>query len=60
MVSAMKLGENSLLRALVVIVLIAAGIRLIFELLEPVWPYLLVVLIALAVVRAFWWWRGRL
>ena len=54
------MSENPLLRVLAVIVLIAAGIRLIFELLEPVWPYLLAVLIVLAVVRAWWWWRGRL
>jgi hypothetical protein len=55
----MKLGNNVLLRVLAVIVLIAAGIRLTFELLEPVWPYLLGVLFGLAVARALSWWRGR-
>jgi hypothetical protein len=55
-----KLNANSLIRAIAVIVLIAAGIRLSFELLDPVWPYLLAVLIVLAAVRAYWWWRGRL
>jgi uncharacterized membrane protein YdbT with pleckstrin-like domain len=55
----LKLSENPLLRVFVVIVVIAAGIRLTFDLLEPVWPYLLVVLIALAVIKASSWWRGR-
>lgn len=45
---------------LAVIILIAAGIRLTFELLEPVWPYLLAALIAAAVIKSCWWWRGRL
>jgi hypothetical protein len=44
---------------LAMIVSIAAGIRLTFELLEPVWPYLLAALIALAITRACWWWRNR-
>lgn len=45
---------------LAVIVAVAAGIRLTFELLEPVWPYLLALLIVSAVIRTCWWWRGRL
>lgn len=44
---------------LAVIVLVAAGIRLTFELLEPVWPYLLAVLVVFAVVRFVRWYRGR-
>ncbi len=44
---------------LAVIVLIAAGIRLVFELLEPVWPYLLTVMVVVAVLRAAAWWRNR-
>jgi uncharacterized membrane protein YdbT with pleckstrin-like domain len=58
-VRALKLSDNPLLRVLAVIVLIAAGIRLTFELLDPVWPYLLAVLIGLAVIKASSWWRGR-
>lgn len=57
---ALKLSENPVLRVLAVIVLVAAGIRLTVEFLEPVWPYLLAGLIVFAVVRACWWWRGRL
>lgn len=54
-----KLSENPVLRVLAVIVLIAAGIRLTFELLEPIWPQLLGVLIALALLRTAWWWHRR-
>lgn len=57
--ASLKLNENPLMRVLAVIVLIAAGIRLTFELLEPVWPYLLAALVLLAVIRLSWWWRGR-
>jgi hypothetical protein len=57
---ALKLSENPVLRVLAVIVLVAAGIRLTVELLEPVWPYLLAGLIVFAVVTACKWWRGRL
>ena len=44
---------------LAVIVAVAAGIRLVFELLAPVWPYLLAGLIAFAIVRLVVWHRGR-
>ena len=44
---------------LAVVVMIAAGIRLVFWLLAPVWPYLLAALIAFAAVRLYGWWRGR-
>jgi hypothetical protein len=44
---------------LAVIVAIAAGIRLIFELLAPVMPYLLVGLIVFTVFRLVSWYRGR-
>jgi hypothetical protein len=44
---------------LAVIVLVAAGIRLTFELLTPIWPQLLGVLIALALLRTLWWWHRR-
>jgi hypothetical protein len=44
---------------LAVIVAVAAGIRLTFELLEPVWPYLLAALIVFAAFRISRWYRGR-
>jgi hypothetical protein len=44
---------------LAVIVAVAAGIRLVYELLAPVWPYLLVGLIAFAIVRLVGWYRNR-
>jgi hypothetical protein len=44
---------------LAVIVMVAAGIRLVYELLEPVAPYLLVALIVFSVVRLVSWYRGR-
>ncbi|HEV2642456.1 MAG TPA: hypothetical protein VGT98_07105 [Candidatus Elarobacter sp.] len=55
----MKLSDNPVIRVLAVIVLVAAGIRLTFELLTPVWPYLLVMLIGFAGFRIVSWWRGR-
>jgi hypothetical protein len=47
------------LRVLAVIVLVAAGIRLTIELLEPVWPYLLAGLLVFTVLRLASWYRGR-
>jgi hypothetical protein len=44
---------------LAVIVLVAAGIRLVYELLAPVAPYLLAALIVFTVVRLVSWYRGR-
>jgi len=44
---------------LAVLAVIAVGIRLIFELLEPVWPYLLAGLIVAMVFRLVSWYRGR-
>lgn len=55
----LKLSENPMVRLLLVIVLVAAGIRLTFELLEPVWPYLLAVLVGFLVGRIVGWWRNR-
>jgi hypothetical protein len=54
-----KLCENPLIRMLAVIIAIAAGIRLIYELLKPVMLYLLVAVLFLAVVRLVSWYRGR-
>jgi hypothetical protein len=48
-----------LIRVLAVMIMIAAGIRLIFELLEPVWPFLLVALIALAGFQVWRWYARR-
>jgi hypothetical protein len=44
---------------LAVIVAIAAGIRLIFWLLAPVWPYLLAALLVGALIRLLLWNRER-
>lgn len=44
---------------LAVVVLVAVGIRLVFVLLAPVWPYLLAALIVFGVVRLVVWYRGR-
>jgi hypothetical protein len=44
---------------LAVLVAFAAGIRMIFWLLEPVVPYLIALLIAFAVFRLSNWYRGR-
>jgi hypothetical protein len=44
---------------LAVMVAIAVGIRLTFELLEPVWPYLFAALVVFAVLRIVSWHRGR-
>ena len=54
-----QLSENPVVRMLAVLVAIAAGIRLIFWLLAPVWPYLMAALIAFAVIRLVSWYRGR-
>jgi hypothetical protein len=51
--------DNPLLQTLVVVVAIAAGIRLVFWLLQPVWPYLLVALALFAVLRLASWYRDR-
>ncbi len=47
------------MRMLAVVVMVAAGIRLVYELLAPVAPYLLAALILFAVVRLVGWYRGR-
>ncbi len=39
---------------LAVVVMVAAGIRLVFWLLAPVWPYLLAASIVFTVVRLVW------
>lgn len=47
------------MRVLTVIVMVAVGIRLVFWLLAPVWPYLLGALLVFAVLRLAAWYRGR-
>ena len=54
-----QLSENPLIRVLAVVVMIAAGIRLIYWLLEPVWPYLLAAVIVFTVLRLVRWYRER-
>jgi hypothetical protein len=44
---------------LAMFVVIAAGIRLIFWLLMPVWPYLAAALAAFTAIRLVRWYRGR-
>jgi len=44
---------------LAVIVMVATGIRLVFVLLLPVMPELIVVTIVFGIVRVVSWWRGR-
>jgi hypothetical protein len=39
--------------------MIAAGIRVIFWLLMPVWPYLAAAVIAFIAIRLVAWYRGR-
>ena len=48
-----------MIRVLMVIVMVAVGIRVIFWLLTPVAPYLLAALIVFTVVRLFRWYQGR-
>lgn len=55
----MNLGQNPVIRVLAVMVAIAVCVRLIFELIEPVAPYLLGGLIAFVVFRLVSWYRGR-
>lgn len=59
MPAVVNLGDTPSVRALAVMVALAAGIRLVFWLLAPVWPYLLAVLVAFVVLRMAAWWRGR-
>jgi uncharacterized membrane protein YcaP (DUF421 family) len=54
-----SLIENPVIRMLVVIILVAAGIRLIFSLLYPVWPYLAAALVLFAVLRLIAWHRNH-
>lgn len=54
-----ELNNNPLIRALVVLVMIAAGIRLIFWLLMPVWPYLAAALVIFTVIRLVRWHQRR-
>jgi hypothetical protein len=42
-----------------VVALIAAGVRLIFWLLQPVWPYLLALALGLGILRFARWYRQR-
>jgi hypothetical protein len=52
-------ARNPVIRLFAVIVAIAAGIRLIFWLLAPVMPYLVVILFGLAASRLVRWYRNR-
>lgn len=54
-----NLNENAAVRMLAVIVMIAAGIRIVYWLLLPTLRFLIVIMIAFAVVRVVGWYRGR-
>jgi hypothetical protein len=51
--------NDPVIRFLAWIVAIAVAIRVIFELIAPVLPYLVVGLIVFTVVRVVNWYRGR-
>lgn len=55
----LKLSDSPTLRVLTVVVLVAVGIRFVFWLLEPVWPYLLAVLVIWALWQVRLWWLDR-
>ena len=44
---------------LAVLIAIAVGVRIIYELLEPVWPFLLGAIVVFTLVRLTSWYRGR-
>lgn len=48
-----------MMRVLAVIVLVAVGIRVVFGLLAPVWPYLLAVLVIWSLWQVRRWYRDR-
>jgi hypothetical protein len=52
-------GDNPLIRMLAVLIAIAVGVRIIYELLEPVWPFLLGTIVIFTLVRLTSWYRGR-
>lgn len=41
------------------VVVVAAGIRIVYELLRPVWPYLLAAVVVFTVLRLVGWYRDR-
>jgi hypothetical protein len=55
----MRLVENPIIRMLAVLIAVVAGIRLIYELLAPVLPYLAVGVVLFAVWRVVHWYRRR-
>jgi len=52
-----SLSENPLIRMLAVIVAVAAGIRLIYYLLAPVFPWLVAVVVAFGIYKLVKWLR---
>jgi len=55
----LNLAENPIVKGVAVLLAVAIGIRLIFELLEPVLPYLFGALIVFVVLRLIKWHRER-
>lgn len=55
----MKLSDNPVIRMLAVVVAVVVGIRLIFELIRPVMPYLVAALVLFTVFQLVRWYRQR-
>jgi predicted PurR-regulated permease PerM len=51
---------NPIIRMLVVIIVVAAGIRLVYELLKPVIPLLIAGVVVFTVIQLARWYRERL
>lgn len=55
----LKLNQNPAVQVLAAIIAVAAGIRIVFWLLAPVWPYLLVAFVVWGLWRLRHWWINR-
>ena len=51
--------NNPLVRVMAAILAVAVGIRLVYELLAPVAPYLFAALVLFMLARLVRWYRGR-
>lgn len=54
-----ELSENPVVQVLAAIIAVVVGIRIIFWLLRPIWPYLLIAVVGFAVFRLVHWHRNR-
>lgn len=55
----LKLNQNPAVQVLAAIIAVAAGIRIVYWLLAPVWPYLLFVFVIWGLWRLRIWWLDR-